>query len=83
MTQNELEMLYAYILNQYTRYESDLQYLQGRMRYSRIDFVDCLEMIIALERFHAFCTFSHDIRHILHLSKVRLEDVPDPRKGNC
>lgn len=80
MTKKEVEWLYAYILNNHTRLQSDVRAYQSQVRYRECDVVDGLELSLAIERYNMFCVVTHDIIRILNLQTCDFEDVPDPRK---
>lgn len=65
MNKREKEMLLAYLANEHTRKEDDLIDCQNRMRWRRIDEVDCMEMTIALARLKAFEEFQKAVLSIL------------------
>lgn len=75
MNRKETELLAAYLHNYHVVLEDDLVELRNRVRYRCIDPVDCLELILALERLSAFENFSKNVRAILRISKdVEKED---------
>lgn len=65
MNKREKEMLLAYLLNEHTRKQDDLIECQNRMRWRRIDEVDCVEMTIAIARLKAFEEFQTAVLSIL------------------
>lgn len=58
----------AYINNNRDRLQEDVRKLQQRLRYRDVDSVDCLELVLALERLNAFEDFSRSAIAILKLS---------------
>lgn len=65
MNKREKEMLLAYLANEHTRKQDDLIDCQNRVRWRRIDEVDCMEMTIALARLKAFEEFRTAVLSIL------------------
>lgn len=56
------EIFYQYLLNERDRLEADVISLKQNLRYKTIDTVDCLEYMLALERYNSFCNyFAHAI----------------------
>lgn len=55
MTQKQLDIYGAYVYNQRCRMEDDISTLQQNLRWRKISALDCLELIIAQERYNAFC----------------------------
>ena len=64
----ETELLYSYLIAEERRLSMDVTELTQSLRYRKIDTVDCIELMLAQERFDAFRHFSKDIRNLL---KVR------------
>lgn len=67
MKQAELALLYAYIYNNRIRLKNDIRALQANIRFREIDTVDCLELILAVERYNTFKETTNQIRHLLNL----------------
>ncbi len=67
MRQKEIENLMEYIIFEMTRLEQDVQKLQQTLRYKRVDAVDCMELMLALERLVSFKNFSSNVIHLLKL----------------
>lgn len=67
MRQKEIENLMEYIIFEMTRLEQDVQKLQQTLRYKRVDVVDCMELMLALERLVSFKNFSSNVIHLLKL----------------
>ena len=65
-----IELLYIYLLNRYSFLENEIKQLQDNIRYRKNpDSVDCLELIIALERFQLHKEIMHHIFHIMNLKQ--------------
>lgn len=69
MTQKERDLLYSYIYSNYTQLESEIITLQNNLRFRHIDVSDCMEYIVALQRFDTFKEVTHHIRELLSLDK--------------
>lgn len=63
----EKEIFCAFIINQRNRYDSELQELQRRIRYRKIDVTDIIEFLLLRERADAFEDFSQTALSLLHL----------------
>ena len=61
MKNNEVELLWRYIINNLTALEQEVQQLQQNLRYRRIDTIDCHELALAIERLNTFRKVSNDI----------------------
>lgn len=68
MTQKQLDIYGAYVYNQRCRMEDDISTLQQNLRWRKISVLDCLELIIAQERYNAFCEFVADVNFILKIN---------------
>ncbi len=68
MTALEKQIISEYIFNNLHRLEDDLRQQQGVLRFRKIDAVDCIEYLIALERYNSFRDFSHAILGLLKLT---------------
>ena len=55
------EMILQMFLTQYETMTADIDELQRRLRYRRVTTIDCLELIIAIERYE-----------MLHLSLIHI-----------
>lgn len=53
-TQKEKDLFYEYKYNKGEYLKQDIRQLQQQLRYRDIDVVDCIEMILALERLNSF-----------------------------
>mgnify|MGYP004594174201 FL=1 len=69
MKNNEVELLWRYIINNLTALEQEVQQLQQNLRYRRIDTIDCHELALAIERLNTFRKVSNDILLLLRLDK--------------
>lgn len=70
MNQKEIEILMQYILFETTRLEQDVQQLRQNIRYRDVDVVDCMELMLALERLAVFKNFSGNVIHLLKLHGI-------------
>lgn len=70
MNQKEIELLMQYILFETTRLEQDVQQLRQNIRYRDVDVVDCMELMLALERLTVFKNFSGNVIHLLKLHGI-------------
>ena len=77
MRQREIELLYAYFTNYLTILEGDVITYRNNIRYRDIDAVDCLEMILAIERKNMFVEFSKNVIELLNLRTCDFEEA-DP-----
>lgn len=71
MTQKQKDIYGAYIYNQRLRMEEDIKTMQQNLRWRKISALDCLELIIAVERYNAFCEFIADVNSILKVDFQR------------
>lgn len=65
MKRTEEEALVTYMLSKLQWLENDLTYRRDVVRYRDADEVDCLELMIARIRLHAFKEIFRDISRIL------------------
>ncbi len=70
MRQCEIEMLLEYIIFETTRLEQDVYQLRQTIRYRDVDVVDCLELMLALERLAVFKNFSANVIQLLKLRDI-------------
>ncbi len=61
------EIFLMYLNNTRDRMEEDIRTLRQQLRYRNVDVVDCLELLLALERFNTFQEFSRNAKAILRL----------------
>lgn len=61
------DLLMSYIYNRRIYLENEVKQLRENIRWRPVDAVDCLELVIALERLNIFIEVSRDIREILKL----------------
>lgn len=62
------EILLSYFMAEHDRLNDDISNLQDQFRYRRITTIDCLELILAMERLAVFDEFTHQVLHILKIS---------------
>ena len=74
MRQNEKNLLWSYIYNNYTRLESNLNMIQNNIRFRKIDVADCMEYICALQEFETFKEVTKHIRILLKLDERGFDD---------
>ncbi|MBR1593138.1 MAG: hypothetical protein IJ666_09060 [Ruminococcus sp.] len=74
MRHKEIELLFAYMVNNQIRLENEKKQLQSNIRYRDIDEVDCMELLIASVRLE---TFKEVTRHIRQLLKINFEEVEE------
>lgn len=63
------DILQEYFHNEFIRLENDVKQLQENIKWRRISTIDCLELIIAQERFAAFLEFRANVKAILKLKR--------------
>lgn len=66
-THKQRELWASYKYNRRSYLVDDVERLQQTVRYRRIDPVDCIELVIALERLAAFDEFTKDTEVIFSL----------------
>lgn len=67
ITDKEKRLLLAYFYNNRCRLESNLRQLQLNLRYRRIDSVDAVEVLYALQELENFNQIQKDILSLLKL----------------
>ena len=72
MTNKELELYVAYVFNRRSELEEDLNTLQNNVRWRRIDYIDLLELLIALVRLDTFNEITNSLDILLGLRPVSL-----------
>lgn len=68
MTQKEL--LFSYILRTRDKLEEDVRQLQNAVVRRRVDAVDCLELLLALERLNSFNDNMTSVCEILKMNGI-------------
>ena len=74
------EILAEYFNNERDILEYDVCQLQQRLRYRKVDAVDCLELSLALERLNAFEEFVKSVSAILSMGlpeEIASENDPE------
>ena len=66
---SKYDVLLQYIFSERIRLSDDITALQDNIRYRNISTVDCLELIIAKERYSAFCEFADNVQQLLRIGK--------------
>lgn len=69
MTQKEMTLLCSYVYNNRIQLEHEVHQLQNNIRFRKIDVVDCVEMICALQRLETFIEVTNQIMILLKLKK--------------
>lgn len=67
MTEKEKRFILAYIYNNRCRLENNVRQLQLNIRYRRIDSVDTVELLYALQELENFNQITNDIMLLLKL----------------
>ena len=70
MTQKQRDIFACYVLNQRDTLEKDIEQLQSNLRFRKISQIDCLELVIALERLNTFNDVVRDVNSILKVTKL-------------
>lgn len=70
MTEKERELLKAWLLNEDIRIDSEIAELKSRLRYRKIDIVDCIELALLINRYEDFKQFSSVVHRLLHLGDL-------------
>ncbi len=68
MTKRQKEILMMYLMNTRDRLENDVVNLRQQLRYRNVDVVDCLELLLSLERLNIFNEIEKNVRALLNLS---------------
>ena len=74
MKEREKVRIIKYYYNQLSYLENEVLQLQSDIRYRRVDAVDCLELLIALERLEMFRQTMKDVRSLLELHSYDKDD---------
>lgn len=74
MKRTEEDALVAYMLSKLQWLENDVTYRRNVVRYRDADEVDCLELMIARVRLHAFKEMFREITRILKFFDDRKDD---------
>ncbi|MBQ7784187.1 MAG: hypothetical protein IJ368_09475 [Oscillospiraceae bacterium] len=69
MTKKQRDIYAMYVYNQRTRLEQEIENLQQKIRWRHVSQVDCLELIIAQERYNSFCEFITNVNSIFEVDK--------------
>lgn len=67
MTEKERELLKSWLMNEDIRIDSEITELKSRLRYRKIDIVDCIELALLINRYEDFKQFSSVVNRLLHL----------------
>lgn len=67
MTEKEKELLKAWLLNEDVRIDQEIMELKARIRYRKIDIVDCIELALLINRYQDFKQFAGVIERLLNL----------------
>lgn len=74
MRQKEIELLCSYFLNNLTLLEGEIITARNNIRYREVDSVDCLEMILSIERKETFVRTMQNVFSILNIRSCELEE---------
>ncbi len=66
MKQKEIFM--EYLNNTHDNLQEEIRVLQQRVRYRECDVMDCVELLLAIERLNVFDEFSRNAKAILQLT---------------
>jgi acyl carrier protein len=69
MTEKEKVLLLSYQYNNRTYLERDVVQLRSNLRYRDVDSVDCMELMLAIERLNMFNKVFRDVYAILKIRK--------------
>lgn len=67
MTEKEKELLKAWILNEDFRIDNEIIEMKSRLRYRKIDIVDCIELALLINRYQDFKQFASVVERLLNL----------------
>lgn len=69
MTEKEKVLLLSYQYNNRTYLEREVVQLHSNLRYRDVDSVDCMELMLAIERLNMFNKVFRDVYAILKIRK--------------
>lgn len=69
MTEKEKVLLLSYQYNNRTYLEREVVQLRSNLRYRDVDGVDCMELMLAIERLNMFNKVFRDVYAILKIRK--------------
>ena len=69
MTEKEKVLLLSYQYNDRTYLEREVVQLRSNLRYRDVDSVDCMELMLAIERLNMFNKVFRDVYAILKIRK--------------
>lgn len=69
MTEKEKALLLSYQYNNRTYLEREVVQLRSNLRYRDVDSVDCMELMLAIERLNMFNKVFRDVYAILKIRK--------------
>lgn len=67
VTEKERELLKAWLLNEDVRIDEEISELKARLRYRKIDIVDCIELALLINRYQDFKQFASMVERLLNL----------------
>jgi len=76
------EMILQMFLTQYETMTADIDELQRRLRYRRVTTIDCLELIIAIERYEMLHEMERWIFQIMKIDEKNLKSFLKSLKTN-
>ena len=66
-TQKERDLWMCYVVNHRQHLKNEIRELQATLRYRDIDPIDCLELMLALERLNCFNEY---VKHTTEIFKI-------------
>ena len=71
---SKYDILSDYFFSELNRLEGDVKQLQENIKWRRVSTIDCLELIIAMERLSSFLEFSQNVKSILRIKDSDNDD---------
>ncbi len=75
MTQKEIDLLMAWLVNEDLRLDEELQNYQQRIRFRKTDINDCLELALLKCKAESFYDFSLTIIRLLNLDRREIHNT--------
>lgn len=69
MTEKEKTLIKSYLVSEDFRKSEEIRELQSRVRFRKIDIVDCIELALCIERYDSFKEFSRCIHRLLEMGE--------------
>lgn len=67
LTEKERELLKSWLLNEDLRIDNEIIEMKSRLRYRKIDIVDCIELALLINRYQDFKQFASVVERLLNL----------------